>query len=86
MLAPPHQRNHAEVSVDVSREPHAALGAMHQDRRSTHRSGNAASGKGYQPALTAIFFSCARASCVFGRVTVRTPFLKLASILPVSTP
>src|SRR5262245_35951378 len=35
--------------------------------------------------LTAIFFSALCASVLLGKVTVRTPFLKLASILSVST-
>ena len=36
--------------------------------------------------LMAIFFSLFRASGLFGSVTVRTPFLKCASILSASTP
>src|SRR5579875_1038034 len=37
-------------------------------------------------ALTSIFFCCCMASAVFGKVSVVTPFLKLASILSRSTP
>ena len=37
-------------------------------------------------ALTSIFFAGFCASAFFGSVTVSTPFLKLASILSVSTP
>jgi hypothetical protein len=39
-----------------------------------------------QASLTSIFFAAFSASAVFGRVTVRTPFFKLASILSVSMP
>ena len=38
-----------------------------------------------QAALTSIFFAAVCASGFFGNVTVSTPFLKLASILSVST-
>jgi hypothetical protein len=40
----------------------------------------------YQAAFTVIFFAGFCASALFGIVTVRTPFLKLASILSASTP
>ena len=39
-----------------------------------------------QAAFTVIFFAAFCASTLFGIVTVRTPFLKLASILSASTP
>jgi hypothetical protein len=39
-----------------------------------------------QAFLTAIFFSLFCACCVFGSVTVSTPFLKFASIFSSSTP
>ena len=39
-----------------------------------------------QPALTAIFLSTLRASAVFGRVTVSTPFLKLTLISAKEVP
>jgi hypothetical protein len=39
-----------------------------------------------QATLTSIFFAAICASGFFGSVTVSTPFLKLASILSVSTP
>jgi hypothetical protein len=42
--------------------------------------------KASQEAFTVIFFSAFCASDTFGSVTVSTPFLKLASILSVSTP
>jgi hypothetical protein len=42
--------------------------------------------KKLQEALTSIFFSGFCASGFLGRVTVSTPFLKLASILSASTP
>lgn len=37
-------------------------------------------------AFTAIFFTCDNASCVFGSVTIRTPFLNSALALSVSRP
>src|SRR5208282_4420783 len=64
------QRNTPDCVVDAIRQP------ANSDR----------SEKDDQAALTAIFFSAFCASVLFGSVTVSTPFLKLASILPVSTP
>ena len=45
-----------------------------------------ASGDRIHTALTVIFFSAFCASALLGKVTMRTPFLKFASILSVSTP